>query len=76
MVLALVWTATKQATRHILHLPTCLITRSFAIQTRYNDDDDGSFRGRHRGNLEDMVDDEGGKQASLRPVSRIYGDDG
>ncbi|CAI5744188.1 unnamed protein product [Peronospora destructor] len=40
MVLALVWTATKQATRHILHLPTCLITRSFAIQTRYNDDDD------------------------------------
>ncbi|CAH0520902.1 unnamed protein product [Peronospora belbahrii] len=54
MVLALVRTATKQATRHVSQLQTLSIIRSFAIRTRRIDDDDDSFRGRRRRTSEDF----------------------
>ncbi|KAE9029799.1 hypothetical protein PF005_g1472 [Phytophthora fragariae] len=62
MVLALVRTAAKRVGR-VPQLQTVQNTRSFALRTRRNDDDDESFRGRRRRNPEDFESkdaDEGG----------------
>ena len=59
MVLALVWTAARRATRRVSQLQTGLSTRRFAFRTRPNDDDDDdSFRGRRRRNPEDLMTNE------------------
>ncbi|KAG7393268.1 hypothetical protein PHYPSEUDO_011273 [Phytophthora pseudosyringae] len=54
MVLALVRTAAKQATRGVGHAPQLQTVRSLAFRPRRNgnDDDDDSFRGRRRRNPE------------------------
>ncbi|KAG6594248.1 TBCC domain-containing protein 1 [Phytophthora cinnamomi] len=57
MVLALVRTAAKQASRGVGRVPqlqTVQGARSFAFRTRRSDDDDESFRGRRRRNPEDF----------------------
>ncbi|KAG1704161.1 hypothetical protein DVH05_006170 [Phytophthora capsici] len=54
MVLALVRTAAKQATRGVRCAPQLQTVRNFAFRTRRSDDDDDSFRGRRRRNPEDF----------------------
>ncbi|ETI45480.1 hypothetical protein F441_09922 [Phytophthora nicotianae CJ01A1] len=54
MVLALVRTAAKQATRGVGCAPQLQTVRNFAFRSRRNDDDDDSFRGRRRRNPEDF----------------------
>ncbi|KAG6975965.1 hypothetical protein JG688_00001838 [Phytophthora aleatoria] len=54
MVLALVRTAAKQATRGVGRAPQLQAVRNFAFRTRRNDDDDDSFRGRRRRNATDI----------------------
>ncbi|KAF4042617.1 hypothetical protein GN244_ATG04922 [Phytophthora infestans] len=54
MVLALVRTAAKQASRGVGCAPQLQTVRSFAFRPRRNDSDDNSFRGRRRRNPDDF----------------------
>ncbi|OWZ24803.1 hypothetical protein PHMEG_00073 [Phytophthora megakarya] len=70
VMLALMRTAAKQATRP--RAPQLQTVRTFAFRTRRNDDDDDSFRGRRRRNPEDFEPKEKEETGDLYDPYREY----